>query len=359
MAVFHEHTALAPLTTIGLGGNAKLFVECNTLPDIQEALALARRDKLPVHVLGGGSNTIFADEGFNGVVIAVRLRGVTFLEDGVVDVAAGEVWDDVVQQVIARSLAGIECLSGIPGLVGATPMQNVGAYGQDVSEVIESVTAIEQGTGEEVQFSREECEFSYRGSRFKAKDAGRYIITSVRFRLRPNATPTLRYPQLAERLRAASNEEPTLTQVRQAVLELRASKSMVVDSSDPNTKSCGSFFVNPVISNEHLATLQQTYPDMPFFSGEETPELTAAAEWTKHGVKIPAAWLVEQAGFSKGMVQDGVGISANHPLALININGTTQKLLALARNIRTTVQEQFGIKLEQEPIVIGPAGKVQ
>lgn len=361
MALVREHVHLSPLTTIRLGGRARYFAECETVSDIVQALAFAEKQALPMHVLGGGSNSIFADEGFHGLVIAMRIRGLTFGEDGIIEAAAGEPWDPLVATAIERGWAGFECLSGIPGLVGATPMQNVGAYGQEVAEVIESVTVLDRNTKEEIVFSNTECNFAYRTSRFKAVDVGRYIITSVRYRLRTDGMPQLQYPQLREALGSASlpSGKQGLEMVRDAVLTLRRKKSMVIDDRDPNSRSCGSFFINPLASKQQLRKLQQQYPDIPFFTGEETPRGSAAADWTGDHVKIPAAWLVEHAGFSKGMQRAGVGVSTNHPLALVNKDGTTQALLDLARDIRESVYEKFGVTLEQEPVAVLASPAVQ
>lgn len=362
MTLVREHVELAPLTTMRLGGPARYFAECKTNDDVTSALAFGREHGLPVHILGGGSNSIFLDEGFSGLVLAVRMRGVTFQADGVIEAAAGEPWDPLVAKTISRGLAGFECLSGIPGLVGATPIQNVGAYGQEVAEVIETVTVIDRADGHERTLSNTECNFTYRTSRFKQADAGKYIITSVRYRLRPDGVPTLRYPQLREVLGAEGALESGmsgLAAVREAVLELRRAKSMVIDDADPNTRSCGSFFVNPVVPKAQAEKLQQQYSDMPTFTGEETPHGTAAAGWTGSHIKIPAAWLIERAGFMKGLQRGGVGISSRHPLALVNKSGTTKELLSLAADIHTAVHEQFSIELEQEPVVVPPGSAVQ
>lgn len=358
-----EHVALADYTTIHLGGPARYFTECESMDDLREALSFAREHQLPVHILGGGSNSIFADEGFVGLVIAIRLQGITFEENGVVEAAAGEEWDHFVAKTIEQGLAGLECLSGIPGLVGATPIQNVGAYGQEVAEVIESVTALHRRTGEVTTFSNAECQFAYRSSRFKLADADTYIIASVRYTLRTDGVPTLRYPQLIETMQTIvgsnTSGKDALRHVRDAVLQLRRSKSMVIDEADKNSRSCGSFFVNPVISKKQLAALQQDYPDIPFFTSEETPHGSAATDWVDTHVKIPAAWLVEQAGFAKGFQEHGVGISERHPLALVNQGGTTAALLRLAATIQDKVENQFGVRLEREPVVVSPASAVQ
>ena len=348
--VIQEDVPLAKRTTIGLGGMADQLIACKSVADIQEALAYARDKDMPIHVLGGGSNTIFADAGFRGVVLAVQLRGIAIRDDGLVTTAAGEPWDELVQQTIAAGLGGFEALSGIPGLVGATPMQNVGAYGQQVSDVIVTVEAIERATGAVVTFDNDECAFEYRGSRFKYADADRYIITSVTYQLDSMGAPTVKYPQLREKITADGVKDlghgtAALATVREATLSLRRSKSMVVDPSDPNSRSCGSFFINPVLTlSEYEAVVARATKDG---VADEVPQFPAG-----DNVKIPAAWLIEHAGFSKGERRGGVGISENHPLALVNHDGTTEELLQLAEEIQQGVAKQFGVELVREPVLV-------
>lgn len=342
---------LAPFTTIRLGGKADFFVECAQVDELHGALEYAVKHDLPVHILGGGSNSIFSDEGWRGLVIHVLLQGIEFVPDGkdvVVRAAAGEGWDKLVRQCVEKGLAGIETLSGIPGLVGATPMQNVGAYGQEAADSIEKVRAIDLKTFELAEFSNKECRLQYRGSRFKYEDKGRFVITEVWYRLRPGGAATVTYPQV----RALVDAEADLQTVRETVLHLRRQKSMVLDGRDPNTRSCGSFFVNPVVTYEVLKSIQERRGVVPYFEGEESAAATAAAEWTGAGVKIPAAWLIEAAGFKKGERRGGVGISQNHVLALVNLGGTTTELLALAQEITQKVRQEFGIELAQEPELI-------
>ena len=275
-----------------------------------------------------GSNTVFADEGFDGLVIHIASRGTGFSADGghtVATVAAGEPWDAFVNDAVARGLGGVECLAGIPGTVGATPIQNVGAYGQDVGEVILDVTAIDRTTGSVKQFTGADCEFSYRQSRFKLRDADRYIITQVRFRLITDGTPALRYPDLQRFLESAGNQEwrtrgvAGLSAVRDAVIAIRKRKSMVIDPADPNSKSVGSFFTNPVLSPAEFQRLQIRYREAGGTSQVPSFDVGGA-------IKVPAAWLVEQAGFRRGYRLGQAGISQNHALALINCGGTTADL---------------------------------
>jgi UDP-N-acetylmuramate dehydrogenase len=341
-------------TTIGLGGNAHSFTICTTVDQIKECLAYAKERNLPLQVIGAGSNIIFPDTGYPGLVMKVGLQGVSIDEDSngaTITAQAGEEWDAFVRLCIQRDCAGIECLSGIPGLVGATPIQNVGAYGQEVRETIVALTALDRQTLAEVKFSGSECGFSYRQSRFKASDADRYIVTSVTFRLRKRVRPEVRYAKLRNYLESHGNLDalepgrPTLEAVRSAVLALRKKKSMVLDPSDPNTRSVGSFFMNPVLTREQFDALDKLWKRR----GKADAIPTFPAE---KGVKVPAAWLVERAGFHKGFRKGGAGISSNHALALVNYGGTTRELLELASEIQEGVYAQFGIRLEREPVVV-------
>lgn len=339
-----QNISLAEYTTLGLGGEARFFAIAKSITDIKESLVYARENNLGVHILGGGSNTVFPDKGMECLVIKLELRGVSFIDkDGVVlvRVAAGEDWDNLVKTCVDRNLAGIECLAGIPGLAGAAPVQNVGAYGQEVAETIITVKAIEAATGAEVEFTNQECEFSYRTSRFKTRDLGKYIITEVDFSLRPNGAPTVKYPELKSLL----GGNPTLARVRAAVLELRAKKSMLINPADPNSRSVGSFFTNPTLSEADWSTLKKRWQES---GGQGSIPIFPSGD----KMKLSAAWLVEHAGWEKGYTENGVGISSNHALALVNKSGTTKDLLALASSIEKSVYEKFGIKLEREPIVL-------
>lgn len=343
-----KNIPLAPLTTIKLGGNASEYIACTRDEDILTALRYAREKNLRVHILGGGSNTVFADAGFDGLVIHVQTKGIAAKHDentGIVTAQAGEDWDSVVQYAIANNLAGIECLSGIPGSCGATPFQNVGAYGQEIAETITHVDAIDRQTLTLVSFTNSDCHFTYRTSRFKTTDRDRYIITSVLFSLRNNGTPQVKYPELAD-LVTSSGNAITLASIRDAVLTLRIRKSMVIDPSDFNSVSCGSFFTNPIILLPQFhATQSLTHDKIPNYAAGATHDGTPL-------VKLSAAWLVEHAGFAKGIRRGNVGISENHSLALVNHGGTTHELLALAHEIRSGVQAKFGIVLELEPVVV-------
>jgi len=330
---------LAPFTTIGIGGPARFFIDVKSVDELREALAFAAREGQRVFILGGGSNLLIADEGFDGVVIRIDLRGVEFGDD-IARVAAGEPWDAFVAMAVARGLAGIECLSGIPGLTGATPIQNVGAYGQDVSETIELVEALDRTSGAIVAFTNEECRFGYRSSLFKNIEKDRYVILSVTFRLRPGGSASIRYPELKK----AIGEDAGLQQVRDAVIAIRKRKGMVLDPGDPDTRSDGSFFMNPVITESQYESFAKLAPDAPHFP---------ASDGT---VKLSAAWLIEHAGFQKGCVHGNVGLSSKHSLAIINRGGGTAKeVLELVHLVQERVRAAFAVDIHPEPtFVIAP-----
>ena len=320
---------LADYTTIGLGGAAATFVTAATDDELIEAVSAAG----PVLILGGGSNLVVADEGFPGTVVHVASRGIRI--DGTeVTVAAGEPWDAVVRHTIEAGLAGLECLSGIPGLAGATPIQNVGAYGQEVADTIRTVRAYDRKAQKITQYQNDLCCFAYRTSMFRGAD--RYLILDVTFDLSRQPQP-IRYGELAARVDAATAGPGRLVDIRAAVLTLRRGKGMVIDPADPDTRNCGSFFTNPMVPVSLVPT------GAPHFDAGDGL------------VKIPAAWLIEQAGFHRGYPgPDGVRISAKHTLALVNDgNGSTAALLTLAREIRDGVQSAFGIELQAEPILVG------
>jgi UDP-N-acetylmuramate dehydrogenase len=357
-----EHTPLAPLTTLGLGGPARMLISCDSLEELRGAFRKARDRAFKTYVLGGGSNLIVPDEGFDGLVIRMNLRGITVRKDAeavLVTAGAGERWDDFVEHAVDQGWGGLECLSGIPGLVGATPIQNVGAYGQEVAETIASVEVVDRETLERRQLAPEGCAFGYRTSAFKAGGLRNVIVVGVTFRLRPNAAPAIRYPELQRFVESAAGRGTLpggaegLRAVRQAVLSLRRRKSMVVDPADPHTRSVGSFFTNPVLTAEAFESAISRWKKSG--SPEAIPSFPAAgqARGTEAGqVKVPAAWLVEHAGFAKGYREGNVGISANHALALVNYGGTTKALLALAGKIQDAVRDTFGVTLEREPVIL-------
>jgi UDP-N-acetylmuramate dehydrogenase len=349
---FSQNVLLSGHTTLRLGGPARLFTHCATLEELRVAIGYARQQKMRVQTIGGGSNIVFSDHGFDGVVMKVGLTGRQIVEDGdrcTLTVAAGEQWDTFVQWCVAHGLAGVECLSGIPGSVGATPIQNVGAYGQEVSERITEVQALNVQTLETTTFANRDCGFGYRTSRFKTTDRERYVVTAVTFTLPRNSAPSVRYPELKKALQGTSAFAavgiPALNAVRSAVIALRRQKSMVIDPSDPNTQSAGSFFTNPVLTSEQFAAVQKRW----LAGGGSEPVLAFSAN---DQVKIPAAWLVEHAGFHRGYRKGGAGISTKHALALVNFGGTTRDLLDLASEVEDGVFCRFGIRLEREPVVV-------
>lgn len=333
-----ENVALAPLTTLGIGGNARWFARATRVEHILTACGWHGR---PLFVLGGGSNLVVADEGFNGLVLQIAIAGVHATmkgEDVVVSAGAGESWDTLVEFAVKRDLAGIECLSGIPGTVGGTPIQNVGAYGQEVSNVIEWVDAFDRAKQGTVRLSRAECAFSYRMSRFKQHEVDRFVISQVAFRLKPGASASVTYPDLKDQLSRQNINQPTLANVRDAVLQIRRRKGMVLDGTDPDTRSVGSFFMNPVVDR---AVFDRIGPAPNYPMENDT-------------VKIPAAWLIEQSGFARGHVDGAVGLSTKHPLAIINRGGATARdVLRLAGRIKATVRERFGVNLRPEPVFVG------
>jgi UDP-N-acetylmuramate dehydrogenase len=339
-----ERQLLAPFTTLGIGGPARWFAEAASEAEIVEASEWARQQGVPLFVLGGGSNVLIADEGFAGLVVHVALKGIE--RDGErFRVGAGESWDEFVERAVALESAGVECLAGIPGTVGGTPVQNVGAYGQEVASVIESVRAFDLETREFVEFSNAECGFAYRRSRFNSNDRGRYIVTRVDYRLRQNGAPLIAYPDLKAHF-AGWPAAPTLAEVATAVRSIRRSKGMLLVDGDPECRSAGSFFKNPAVTEEVAERVRK------FAVSAGVSLRTFPADGGL--VKIPAAWLIEQAGFAKGYELGAAGISSLHTLALVNRGGATaKKILALAEKIRAAVEEKFGISLEMEPEMVG------
>lgn len=330
-----ENVALAPRTTIGIGGPARYFVRVTSVDELREALRWAN---VPVFLLGGGSNLLIADEGFDGLVIHLDLRGIDAQDDHV-RVAAGEPWDDFVALAVKNHWAGIECLSGIPGSTGATPIQNVGAYGQEVAETITHVEVYDRAHDEVRTFTKDECRFGYRSSLFKNIERDRYVVLNVTFRLKPGGCATIRYPELQKYVDEHGVSVDDLQGVRDSVIAIRKRKGMVLDPGDPDTRSDGSFFMNPVITPAEYARFpDQTAPHFP--AGEK--------------VKLSAAWLIEHAGFSKGFVHGNVGLSSKHTLAVINRGGgTAREVLELVEMIQRRVREQFGVEIHPEPNFIG------
>jgi UDP-N-acetylmuramate dehydrogenase len=339
--------ALAPFCTMRVGGPARWFVSAQTESDIGRAMAWASGRGVPIHVLGGGSNVVIADEGVDALVIHVVITGVERREDGgrvVFAAGAGEPWDPLVAASVAAGCAGLECLSGIPGCVGGTPVQNVGAYGQDVSMTITHVDAVDRQTASSRRLTNVECGFGYRSSRFKREDIDRFVVTRVEYSLVASGPPTIAYADVVDYMHRAGLGAPTLLDARDAVLAIRRRKGMVIEPGNAANRSCGSFFVNPVVSRDDLRRAQDVA------SGPRVPHYAVDAS----SVKIPAAWLIEQAGFPKGTPRGAVGISPFQAQALINRGGArAADLVALACDIKRAVWNMFGISIVPEPVFLG------
>ncbi|MDB4961526.1 MAG: UDP-N-acetylenolpyruvoylglucosamine reductase [Myxococcales bacterium] len=338
---------LAARTTLGLGGPARRLVRAEIVAHLHDALALAAAASERVLVIGGGSNLVIRDGGWDGLVIEMALPGVHIVREGshaIVTAGAGVVWDDLVAETVAARLAGLECLSGIPGLVGATPMQNVGAYGQEVADTITHVRVLDRQTGRLETLSPEACGFAYRTSVFKGSE--RWIVVEVQFRLAVSELgQPLRYPELARSLGVADGARVPLRVIRDRVIELRRGKGMVVDPQDPASCSAGSFFTNPIVDAATLAAVEARLP-----AGIAMPRFPAAGGM----IKLSAGWLIERAGFTKGYGRGRAGISTKHALALVNRGGaTTRELLELANEIQNGVRDRLGVELVPEPVIVG------
>jgi UDP-N-acetylmuramate dehydrogenase len=341
MNAIKERVSLAPMTTLRIGGPARFFLEAETEQDVIRGLRFAKEHDHELFVLGGGSNLLVSDEGIDGLVIKIAIRGIGIdrrPDRHLVSAAAGEDWDSLVQKCVDGGLAGIECMSGIPGSVGGTPVQNVGAYGQEVSESIVSVRCIDRRSGEVVELDNDECGFSYRSSTFNSIHKDRYIVLLVNYGLTPGGPPKIEYRDLIEYF---AGRQPTLAEVREAVLNIRRSKSMVIESADPNSMSAGSFFKNPLLEDAAFEELHRKYSNVPSFpiGGQR---------------KVPAAWLIENAGFYKGYKEGSVGLSTKHSLAVINLGGAkAMHVIDLKEKIQKAVFEKFGVKLVPEPVFVG------
>lgn len=340
-----ENVPLAPLTTIGVGGPARNFVEAQTIAEVSEAVAISRARKLPLFVLGGGSNLVISDNGWPGLALKVGIKGIEERDQHIFEVGAGEEWDRFVSVAVARNFAGIECLSGIPGSVGGTPVQNVGAYGQEVSETIESVLAFDTRDNEFRELCKEACGFSYRTSILNTTERGRFIILRVTYALTPAGEPRIRYADLSKYF-AGWVEQPTLAEARDAVRKIRARKGMLISPGDEDSRSAGSFFKNPVLSpaqyeelSARAAAKKLTIPSYPALDALR---------------KVSAAWLVEHSGFSKGFDHGRLGISRKHALAIVNRGeATAADIVAFKEEIQDRVEQIWGIRLEPEPVFVG------
>jgi len=342
MLEIQRDVPLAPLTTFGLGGPAKYFARVDDEATLLDALRWAADEGLRSAILGGGSNLIVPDEGYPGLVVQMALGDLEFLTGGCVIAGAGVPWKAVVDGAISRDWAGIECLAGIPGLAGATPIQNVGAYGQEVAEVTAEVRVLRRDILTFESLAPAECVFGYRTSLFKSEPE-RFVVSSVRFALRPGGRGSLRYDELAKAVTANAS----LDEIRRAVLALRREKSMVLDPGDDNCRSAGSFFLNPIVSASDAERIsEQAVRDNLVTS----PELLPRYPTSDGRVKLAAGWLIEKAGFEKGTRRGAVGLSTKHALALVHHGGgTSSELLAFADEIRARVRERFGVDLEREP----------
>lgn len=330
---------LATHTTLGLGGPASEFLVVHGRTSLAHQLARAREQGLETRVLGGGSNLVIADEGIDCCVVLMRTRGIRFKSESgsvLVEVEAGESWDDLVRQTVERGYRGLECLSGIPGTVGATPIQNVGAYGQEVAQTIETVTVMNPSDGSTTTLSNEACRFSYRSSIFKGQGSALGIVVSVSFRLEEDPRPLIAFKELEAAL--GSSPEPTLADARRAVLSLRRKKSMVYDVKDPNHRSCGSFFTNPILPGAVFEKLQARHESIPHFP---LPDGT---------FKVPAAWLIEKSGLARGTRLGPVGLSSAHTLAIVAHDGArAQDVVRFAHAVRRQVEDTFEVRLLPEP----------
>ncbi len=384
-----QNIPLAPFTTLKIGGPARFFLKAETEEQVVEAFEFAAQNELDVFVLGGGSNVLISDKGFDGLVLHVALKGITGIaECGVrnadfedqsdfsgpyrpaqqrtssvpqsafrtphsadpqsITAQAGEDWDAFVEHCVEQNLAGIECLSGIPGFVGGTPVQNVGAYGQEVSETIVSVRVYDRSQKEIRELTNAECGFKYRTSIFNTVERDRYVVLAVTYELIPDGKPKLVYRDLQNYLAEyGAGSDVTLKQTREVVLTIRRAKSMVIDEGDPNSRSAGSFFKNPIVSRERFAetaalAVELGLGDVPSFAVADA------------SVKVPAAWLIERSGFHKGYRLGNAGISTKHSLAIINAGGAAaDEIIELKNKIQSGVKEKFGIDLMPEPVFVG------
>ena len=343
-----ENVPLAPLTTLGVGGEARFFISAPAPDEVVQAVAFAESRKLPLFVLGGGSNLVISDRGWSGLVLHVANDNLETHEfEGKIrfDVGAGVAWDDFVRECVSRNCAGVECLSGIPGNVGGAPVQNVGAYGQEVSETIVSVLAFDLSENCVREMQAAECGFGYRNSIFNSSQRGRYIILRVSYALVSNGKPALRYADL-QKYFYGRQTQLSLAEVREAVISIRAAKGMLISPGDPDSRSAGSFFKNPVLSATEFEELTREAAARNL----HVPNYPALSQ--QH--KISAAWLVENSGFNKGYAKGNVGISSKHALAIVNRgNATAAEVIALKDEIQAAVERLWDIRLQPEPVFVG------
>jgi UDP-N-acetylmuramate dehydrogenase len=337
MVEIEESVSLAGYTTLGVGGSARFFAKATTTEQLLEAVEFGRCRELAVFILGGGSNLLVSDAGFDGLVIQAAIADPLVRTGNEVEVPAGVDWDEFVRQMCAEGLSGVECLAGIPGLVGGSPVQNIGAYGQEVADTIVSVTAVDLESLRMVTLSQEECGFGYRRSVFNSSAKGRYVVTAATFGFDPQAKPALNYADLKRHF--GEGASPTPLEVYEAVRGIRHAKGMLLVTGEPDCRSAGSFFKNPIVE---AGILRQIEAEVPHWAAGEGR------------VKLSAAWLVERAGFHKGFAMGAAGISSRHTLALINRGGAScAEIVALRDAIVRGVKERFGVVLEQEPVLVG------
>jgi len=343
-----ENVPLAPLTTFKVGGPADYLAEPKTATEVVEAIQFARSRNLLLFVLGGGSNLVISDAGWSGLALKIAISGIDERNENgktLFEVGAGEEWDRFVARAVARNCAGVECLSGIPGSVGGTPVQNVGAYGQEVAETIASVLALDLRDGQIRELCAQACGFRYRTSIFNTSESGRFIILRVTYALTPGGEPRIQYPDLKRHF-AGFQQTPSLTSAREAVRRIRASKAMLITPGDEDCRSAGSFFKNPVLAEEQYDQLTKRATA----KGLQVPSYPALDAQRK----VSAAWLVEYSGFRKGYSSSRVGISRKHALAIVNRGeATAADILALKDHIQQRVEELWGIHLEPEPVFVG------
>ncbi|MGI9035951.1 MAG: UDP-N-acetylmuramate dehydrogenase [Pyrinomonadaceae bacterium] len=342
-----QNLSLAPLTTLKIGGNARFFVEAKTENEIIKAVKFAEQNNLRLFVLGGGSNVLISDAGFDGLVLQIALKGIAVQEKDkkiYVTAQAGEDWDAFCAFCAGENLQGVECLSGIPGFVGATPVQNVGGYGQEVSETIVIVRAFDRKTNHILELTNADCKFSYRASIFNTTEKNRFIVLSVTYALNSGSEPKIAYRDLQEFF---DGKTPTLQETREAVLQIRRAKSMVIEEKDPNSKSAGSFFKNPFVSPEKFVEIERQAESLGI---EKAPSFKV----DEKNVKIPAAWLIEQSGFHKGFKFGNVGLSTKHTLAIVNLgHANAAEIVELKNKIQSQVKINFDIDLIPEPVFVG------
>lgn len=341
-----ENVPLAPLTTLEVGGPARFFAEAKSIQDVNEAVTFSRQHSLPLFVLGGGSNLVISDDGWPGLVLKIAISNISRrASSNIFDVGAGVEWDKFVALAVAQKCAGIECLSGIPGSTGATPVQNVGAYGQEVGDTIDAIQVLDLRDCEIRELCHEACGFSYRTSIFNASERGRFIVLNVSFNLAQDGVSQIRYVDLKNYF-AGSNKPPSLAATRDAVRQIRSSKGMLIEPGAEDSRSAGSFFKNPVLDDARHSALQQRAE----VRGLRVPAYPALE--TQH--KVSAAWLVENSGFQKGYSRGPAGISHKHALAIVNRGGArSEDIIGLKNEIVQKVAVMWDLTLEPEPVMVG------